>query len=373
MKVALVHDYLREYGGAERVLKVLSEIYPKADIYTAFVDKKSKTYKTFEGRKIYQSKIGSILNIWRLYSPLRFLIPWVWGTFNLSDYDLVVVSASWYITKGFKIGKNTKVYCYCHTPPRNLYGYQTSIKWYGITWNKFPLATMYANVVNHFLRLYDFKVAQKPNRKDKIIRAGVDYFIANSKEVASRIQKFYRRNSKVIYPPVNVSAIIEKTKDIKKKDYYLIVSRLVDSKGLEEAALAAKKLKVKLKIVGKGLGFTDVGRNLEKNAGENVELLGFVEDNKLWQLYAESKGFIALAKNEDFGMTVVEAQAAGTPVIAYKGGGFKESVIDGKTGVFVTGLDEKSIGAAIDKINKTKWDPKVLKDNARRFSKERFI
>lgn len=204
--------------------------------------------------------------------------------------------------------------------------------------------------------------------------AGVDFFIANSKNVAERIKKFYRRDSVVIYPPVDVSNITKLAKKVKEKeDHFLIVSRLVGAKGLEEAARAFKNLPYKLKIVGEAHGFSDVERRLERLSGGNVELLGRVSDEKLWELYAKAKGFIALAKDEDFGMTPVEAMAAGTPVIAYNGGGFKESVIDGRTGILINDTDEKTISSAIERLKKIKWDKKILQDHAKRFSKEQFV
>ena len=372
MKIALVHDYIRELGGAERVLKVLSDMYPEAPICTAFVDRNSSVYQWFKDRTIIESGLGKLLKIGKLYSPLRFLIPLVWGSFDLSDYDLVITSTSWYITRGFKIGKKTKVVAYCHTPPRNLYGYQTSIKWHGLEWKGFAPAVIYANVVNHFLRLYDFRVAQKPARSKKKIVGGVDDYIANSKNVAERIWKFYRRKSKVIYPPVDVEKIIKETRGHKKSSFFLIVSRLADAKGLEEAATAAKNLKINLKIVGKGLGFSDIESRLREISGDYVEILGQVSDKELWKLYAKARGFIALARNEDFGMTPVEAMAAGTPVIAFNGGGFRESVVDGVTGILIDDTDEETIGKAVKRLESKKWDKKKLQDQARKFSKERF-
>ncbi|MFV1916867.1 MAG: glycosyltransferase [Patescibacteria group bacterium] len=373
MKIALVHDYIRELGGAERVFKVLSDMYPEAPIYTAFVDKNSLVYEWFKDRSIIESRLGKLLKIWKLYSPLRFLIPLVWGSFDLSEFDLVITSTSWYITRGFKIGKKTKVIAYCHTPPRNLYGYQTSIKWHGLEWKGFAPAVIYANVVNHFLRVYDFRVAQKPDRTKRKIIGGVDFFVANSKNVAERIWKFYRRKSTVIYPPVDVETIIKAAEGVDKGDYFLIVSRLADTKGLEEAAKAAKDLKIKLKIVGKGLGFSDIERRLRELSGKYVEVLGQVNDEELWVLYAEAKGFIALAKNEDFGMTPVEAMAAGTPVIAFNGGGFCESVVDGVTGILIDDTDEVTLAKAVKRFNRIKWDKKKLQAQARKFSKEKFI
>ena len=152
MKIALVHDYIKEYGGAERVLRTLSDIFPNAPIYTAFSVKGSTAETEFRNREIKQSFLAPILKIWRLYSPLRFLAPVIWKSFDLENYDLVITSASWYIARGFRVGTKTKVICYCHTPPRWLYGYEMSV---GFT--KYWPVKVYAAVVGHFIRLYYFQ------------------------------------------------------------------------------------------------------------------------------------------------------------------------------------------------------------------------
>ena len=356
MKVALVHDYIKEYGGAERTLKTLTEIFPKAPIYTAFRVKGSTADRQFSDREIHESFLAPLLKIWRLYSPLRFLEPVIWKSMDLSKYDLVITSTSWYITRGFKVGPKTKLICYCHTPPRWLYGYETSV---GFT--KYWPVKIYAAIVGHFMRMYDFQTAQK-----------IDFWIANSKNVAARIRKFYRKSSYVIYPPIDVEVIIKATKDLKKEDYFLIVSRLVGAKGLEEAAKAAKNLGLELRIVGEAHGFGEVEKKLKKVAGKRVKLLGRVSDKKLYELYGRAKGFIALARDEDFGMTLVEAMAAGTPVIAFNGGGFRESVVDGVTGILIDDTDETTLAKAIKRFNRIKWDKKKLQAQAKKFSKERF-
>jgi len=149
MKVALVHDYLNEFGGAERVLRVLADMYPEAPIYTAFVKRNSLAGKAFADRKIIESKLAWVLKIGKLSSPLRFLAPHIWSSLDLSEFDLVITSASWYITRGFKVSPKTKVICYCHTPPRYLYGYETSINL-----QKYWIVRVYAVIVNHFLRIF---------------------------------------------------------------------------------------------------------------------------------------------------------------------------------------------------------------------------
>ncbi len=369
MRVALVHDYIREYGGAERVLKVLTEMYPNAPIYTAFSVKDSTAEKQFRGSVIHECWLAPILKIGKIYSPLRFLIPVIWRSFDLSNYDLVITSSSWYITRGFRtVPKNgsmkghAKIVCYCHTPPRWLYGYAQSVGF-----SKHWFVKIYALLVGHFLRIYDFKVSQ-----------AVGHWIVNSKNVQDRVWKFYRKRSVVIYPPVDVETIIKAAKrtkpEIQKGGYFLIVSRLVGAKGIEEAISAFSKLGggLKLKIVGEKAGFKIFDSRVNNNY-KNIEFLGRVDDEMLWQLYAKARGFIALAKDEDFGMTVVEAQAAGCPVIAYRGGGFKETVIDGETGIFVDAIDEETIKNALKRFIKIKWNKKMLIENARRFSKERFV
>jgi glycosyltransferase involved in cell wall biosynthesis len=356
MKIALVHDYLKDFGGAERVLLALSEIYPKAPIYTAFFSQNSPTHEAFKGKRIIESQFAPILKPWRLYSPLRFLLPWIWGSMDLSKYDLVITSCSNYIARGFKVSKKTKVIAYCHTPPRFLYGFKT-----GFDWKKHWIIRVYGQLVSHFLRMFDYESAQK-----------VDYWIANSENVRARIQKFYRKDAIVIYPPVETKKLIKASEETKKQGYFLIVARLVGSKGLEEAIVAANELKIPLKVVGDAQGFISVSKKLQKMGKKNVEFLGRVPDGELWNLYAQARGFIALARDEDFGMTVVEAQAAGTPVIAYNGGGFRESVVDGKTGILINRTDKKAIEQAIARFNKIKWDKQAIVNHAKSFGKERF-
>src|SRR3990172_6744031 len=288
MKVAIVHDYIKEFGGAERVLEALCEIYPDAPIYTAFVQKSSSAYEHFKNRKIIESWAAIIPFFPKLASPLRFLTPWIWGTLDLSKYDLVISSASWYITKGFGTrnhesgikNKRPIEICYCHTPPRWLYGYTTSVNY-----QKYGLIRFYAGIVGHFLRIYDFKQAQK-----------VDYFIANSKETLARIKKFYLRDSVVIYPPVSIAdgqSSIDNGQS--SRDYYLMVSRIVGAKGLELAIEASIKAGFKLKIAGTRAGYFSDEKL--RNKGGDVEFLGQVTDEDLARLYKGAKGFLALSKD----------------------------------------------------------------------------
>ncbi|MBI2033279.1 MAG: glycosyltransferase [Candidatus Levybacteria bacterium] len=396
MKVAIVHDYIREYGGAERVLEALSEAFPKAPIYTAFVKKDGRAYKHFANKKIYESWAAHIpFFASKLHSPLRFLAPLIWGSFNFSEYDVVISSASWYITKGFgsrrpspprqwrgssptrgeeKKERNHPIeICYCHTPPRWLYGYKTSIEW-----QKYLPIKLYAAIVGHFMRIYDFNAAQR-----------VDYFIANSKEVQVRIKKFYRRDATVIYPPVELPISSAKSADQisnSEKDYYFMVARLTGPKGLELAVKAAIAGGFTLKVAGVASGYYSDLERLQTLGKGHVEFLGYVTDEELVSLYSNANAFLALATDEDFGITPVESMLCGTPVIAYNGAGYKETVIDahsassgqGPTGVFFQESTVDSLLSAIKRFETQRFAQgkkieSACKAQAKKFSKERFV
>ncbi len=355
MKVALVHDYLIDFGGAERVLLSLHEIYPNAPIYTSIVDTKGmgENWKYFEKLKIKTSWFNQVPFASKLISPLRFLLPTIWGSFDLEKYDLIIDSSAWAITKGFKSRKNQVEICYCHTPPRYLYGLDTSRNWQSHRLKN--LIRLYSLVVNKFMRFYDFKSAQK-----------VDYFIVNSQNVKKRIESFYHRDSVVIYPPVELAPNYSIQTNNEK--YFLAGGRLVSAKNFNLIIKAAKVANVKLKIFGTGI----LENELKSLANENIEFLGKVSDQNLYELYKNAQAFIVAQKDEDFGITTVEANLTGRPVIAYKGGGYLETVIDGKTGVFFDELNIENLVKAINKFKKTKWNKKGIQENAKGFSKDRF-
>jgi len=355
-KVALVHDYLKDFGGAEKVLEALAEIWPEAPIYTLFYKKNSPAGKAFKGARIIQSWFGRLPFCEKLISPCRFLIPLIWKGFDFSNHDLVISSASWAITKGFKKKKSKMVeVCYCHTPPRYLYGYETSKNWKKYWWLR-----VYAGVINHFLRMYDFQQAQK-----------VDFFIANSREVQRRIKKFYRRESVVINPPVDIPKEVKRQKSKgKKEDYFLTGGRLERAKNFDLIIKACTELKVPLKVYGTG----SQENHLKSLAGPTVEFLGRVSDEKKFELMAGCRAFIVMAKDEDFGITPVEAMGAGTPVVAYRGGGYLETVIEGKTGVFVEEATTKGVIRGIRDLREIgeKIRREDCRKQAEKFSRERF-
>lgn len=357
MKIALVHDYLREYGGAERVLEVLHEMYKDAPIYTSFIDLKAmgKHANRFKGWDIRPSWVQKFWLMRKWISPLRFLAPKIWESFDLSGYDVVISSSGWFMCRGVKAPFQI---CYIHHPPRNLYGYPT-----GSTYQKYFVVRLYASIINFFLRHYDYETAQK-----------VNYFIANSKETARRVEKFYRRESTVIYPPVEIERRTQNLMINKKQSYYLTVGRLAWSKQTEIIIEAANALKLPLKIVGTG----PEEKRLQDIAGPTIDFLGSVSDHELADLYRGAKATIFAALDEDFGIVPVESMAAGTPVIGLAQGGVVETVVDGKTGVLFVEPTVESLMEAIrkfDKIYKTNESNKTYVEcvkQAEKFSKERF-
>jgi len=357
LKVALVHDYLNEFGGAERVLLALSEIYPKAPIYTIYAKNNSAAWEHFKNKKIVESWFSHLPYSYKLISPFRFLIPFIWGRFDFSGYDIVITSASWAVTKGIKKGEKTTEICYLHTPPRYLYGYDTSRNWQKKWFSS--LVQAYALVVNHFMRQYDFKQAQK-----------VDKFIVNSQNVGKRLEKFYRRRDYiVIHPPVNTDQFGQRpTNQLPDNHYYLTGGRMVAAKNFALIIKACQKAGVTLKLFGTGIE----ENNLKKLGSKNIEFLGKVNESELVNYYRNAKAFIVAQRDEDFGITPIEAAAAETPTIAYRGGGYLESVVEGKTGIFFDDLTVESLSDAIKRFEKLSFKKTDLTNHAKKFSEERF-
>lgn len=354
MKVALVHDYLREYGGAERVVEVLHEMYPEAPLYTSFVDwealgSHAARFKQWDIRTSWVQKNWLVK---KYHSPLRFLTPLIWESLDLRGFDLVISSSGWYICRGVVTRPETVHISYIHHPPRNLYGYAT-----GRPKNLF--VKIYAALINPMLRMYDFATAQR-----------VDYLIANSEETKRRIKKFYRREATVIYPPVEISGKGKGERGKSQKEYFLSVGRLSYAKRIDVIIKACNELKLPLRIVGVG----GEGDYLKSIAGPQIEFLGEVSDEKLTEIYTGARALIFSALQEDFGMVPVEAMAHGIPVIALKQGGVAETVIDGKTGIFFDEPTVASLKSAIlefEKKEKT-FTATACIAQAEKFSKAEF-
>lgn len=351
IKVALVHDYLREYGGAERVLEALHEVYPDAPVYVAFKDEQALGihWQRFKSWDIRESWLTKIPFYKKLYSPLRIWAPNYFEAFDLSEYDVVISSSNAYMAKAVKVRPDAIHVCYCHTPPRSLYGYTTMSDW-----RRNPLTRWVGTLINHYLRVVDFQIAQR-----------VTYFIANSKETQRRIMKFYRRDSTVIYPPVNIP-----TKLARKSlgEYYVYVNRLALAKHPELAVQVCTQLQLPLKVVGTGKMLEE----LKQMAGPTVEFLGAVSDDKLNQLYAGAKALLYPVEDEDFGIVPVEAMGHGVPVIAHESGGPKETILEEKTGLFFQELSARGLKEAMLLADSYHWSPAAIHQHAEKFSLPAF-
>ena len=224
MRIAIVHDQLLEFGGAERVLVALKKIFPEADVYTSVFElgRLGKHKGEFENWRIFQSWFGKIPFLRYYYSPLRFLTPWIWESFNFDKYDLVISSTGSWMCKGIITKPETLHISYIHHPPRYLYYYETAVEW-----QKYLPVKIYGHFINHFLRQWDFIASQRP-----------DILVTNSQETRRRIKKFYKRDAVVIYPPVEIAkgADFKKSLD-KKQEYYITVSRLARAKHIVSGAI----------------------------------------------------------------------------------------------------------------------------------------
>lgn len=358
MRVALVHDYLKEYGGAERVLEALHEIYPQATVFTSVYlpEYLGPHEERFKNWKIKTSFLQNLPFKAKLISPMRLVSPLAFGGFDFSGYDLVISSATGAYFPNYVNKKKAKLICYCHTPPRYLYGYATAREW-----KKSKVFKVLGETANHFLRMVDFNASKN-----------VDYYIANSEEVKARIAKFYRRESRVIYPPVDVSSKFEirNSKLQNNESYFLAGGRLARPKHIDLIVRVCTELKLPLKVFGKS--FAGYGEELRKIAGNTVEFLGEVSDKEKLELMRSAKAFVFASIDEDFGIVPVEAMGSGTPVIAYKSGGVKETVIEGKTGLFFEELSKESLKSAVLKFEKMKFDPEICHRQAEKFSEDRF-
>ncbi|WP_218081565.1 glycosyltransferase [Anthocerotibacter panamensis] len=348
MKVALVHDCLAEYGGAERVLEVLHRLYPEAPVYTAFVDTKRLGVQAerFTGWDVHTTMAQSIPGIARCHHTLRFLIPYFWEGLDLSGYDLVLSSSSGYLSKSVLTRPETLHITYCHTPPRYLWGYRArpSTVWY---------RQVYEGWVNNALRQYDFCASQR-----------VDHFIANSHTVARRIAKFYRRTATVIPPPVNVRG-----EGRAGDSYYLYVGRLTRPKQVDLAVHACNRLKHPLWIVGEG---SEEAR-LRSLAGPQVRFLGALPDQQIAAVYAGAKGLLYPCAHEDFGIVPVEALGHGVPVLALAQGGVCESILAPQTGLFFSEPTVESLCTALEQFDRMHFSARACHQRAQEFSESVFL
>ncbi len=349
LRIALVHDHLAQDGGAEKVLKAFTEIFPKATIYTLLYEKDN--VKNFSGHRIETSIIQRLPGGVKYYQWYMPFMPIAVEFFDLTKYDLVLSDASAF-AKGVITPTDTLHICYCHTPTRYLWDY-THQYINELKYNKYFKKII--SLVLSRIRVWDRAAADR-----------VDVFIANSKTVQKRIKKYYRRDSTVIYPPVEVDKFyISKKQD----DYFLIGGRLSPYKRVDIVIEAFKKLGLKLKIFGDGVDM----KRLREIAGnsKNIEFLGRVTDKEKQDLYSRCLAFLN-PQDEDFGITAVEAMASGRPVIAFRRGGATETVIEGISGVFFDKQSPEDIIDVVSGFDVSKFNPSLIRNHSKNFSLDRF-
>jgi glycosyltransferase involved in cell wall biosynthesis len=350
MKIALVHDYLVQYGGAERVLEAFSEIWPTAPIYTLVHDENlvHKKFNKQEIRTSFLQKIPFAKKHHRIFPPLMMLAV---EQFNLDYYDIVLSDSSSF-AKNIITRPDTLHISYCHTPMR--YGWD-DCQYYTQEYSFPRIVKMISPILMNYIRMWDWQATN-----------GVDKFIANSKFVQGRIKKYYNRKSVVINPPVDIDRFYISPKE-KIGDYFLLVGRMMKYKKMDLVIRAFNKLKLPLKIVGRGVEF----KNLQKIAGPTIEFLGRVSDREIKKIYSQAQAFI-FPQEEDFGIVAIEALASGRPVIAYRAGDVEENIEDEKTGVFFENQTEDDLIKAIKKFQKINFDAEYIREQAQRFEKEKF-
>lgn len=346
MKVAIVYDRVNKWGGAERVLLALHELFPKAPLYTSlYVPETSSWAGVFPG--VIPSFLDKVKIMCTRHEHIPYLMPVAFESFDFSEYD-IVISVTSEAAKGIITGPNTLHVCYCLTPTRYLWsGYDEYFK-------------------NALFRLLTRPVVSYLRKWDKIASSRPDVIIAISKTVAERIKEFYQRRSDVVYPPVDLEKFNVTSGD-NRQSFYLLVSRFTPYKKVDIAIKAFNELGLPLLVVGKG----SEGKRLVKMAKGNITFLGNLTDEKLLHYYRKCKALV-FPQEEDFGLTAVEAQACGAPVIAYKKGGATETVIDGETGIFFKEQSVDSLKEAITKFEQMKFDQREISKNMRRFSKKYF-
>lgn len=338
--IALVHDSLSSFGGAERVLGVLHELYPTAPIFTIMADR-AVVQKFFRGADVRTSGMGS--DAW---SMRRMLAPWMPSaieSFNLSGFD-VVLSSSITFAKGIVVRPGTKHVCYCFSPSRPL-------------WDRAHRYEYGARIRRHLARLWDTESSER-----------VDAYAAISEHVQKRIEKYYRRTASVIYPPLIELPQPKKTTPF-ASPYFVIVSRLVLHKNIELAIDTFAKLGYQLVIIGDG----PLRSKLAASAPRNCSFLGFVDDQTVATYLAHAQALI-MPCEEDFGLTALEALSVGTPVLALRKGGALEIIQEGTTGEFFDDQIPEALADGIERLrrNRKGYDPETLRASTLPFCRERF-
>lgn len=349
MKIALIHDWLPFMGGAERVLTNFLELYPEAPIYTTIANREKLDYPLSDA-DIRTSDLQKGKKNIENHRKLFPFMPTAVESFNLNEFDIVLSSSS-SVAKGVITNPNTMHICYCHSPMR--YGWEFSYEYAGKMAGGSKLKNKILGYFLSCMRLWDNVSSDR-----------VDYFIANSENVARRIWKHYRRESVVIHPPVRCKLF--RPSDI-DEDYFLILSRLQEYKRIDIAIEAFNKNGLPLVIIGDGPD----REKLEKMAKSNIKFLGRQSDDVIKEYYSKCRAFI-FPGEEDFGITPLEAQASGRPVIAYGKGGALETVVKDVTGVFFYEQTSDALNIALTEFNKMKFDKMQIRKHAEKFDEAIF-
>lgn len=347
MKIAIVHDWLNQYGGAEQVLDALHEIYPEAPIYTSIFwpEAMPPAWRDWDIRVTWLDRMPQIHTRHQMYLPLY---PLVFSRLDLSEYAVVISNKSGFC-HGVKTGPRTLHICYCLTPTRYLWNYAEYVR-------EEKIRTVARAVLPLFipiLKKWDYAAAQR-----------VSHFVAISRTVQERINGFYNRGSTIIYPPVDVDRYQPASE---AGDYFLILSRLVPYKRIDLAIQAFNRANLPLVIIGDGRD----RQRLEKMAGPNVRFLGYLPNGQVAEYLSRAQALV-FPGEEDFGIVPVEAQAAGRPVIAYAGGGAKETVVDGETGILFPEPTPDALLDALQRFERMHFDPMTLRASAQRFTRQVF-
>ena len=360
LRVAIVHYWFVRLRGGERVLEVLANMFPQADIFTLVLDRKALP-PSLRSRKITTSFLQKIPGMTRHYKKFLLLFPLALEQFNLDEYDLVISSESG-PAKGVLTRPHTCHVCYCHTPLRYVWDMYHQ---YRSSAPGGALGRAFYSIVANYVRQWDY-----------VASARVDYYVASSHNAASRIAKYYCREAEVIHPPVNISSFAIGTN---AEDFYLVVSPLVAYKRVDLAISACNAMKRRLIVIGQG----EAMRALQQTAGPTITFLGYQPDDVVREHYRRCRAFI-FPSEEDIGLTPIEAQACGRPVIAFGCGGALETVIGGlptssfapesSTGVFFAEQSAESLADAIRFFEsiETHFSPAFIRRNAERFDVSHF-
>lgn len=346
--MAIVHDFLIQMGGAENVVEQVALAYPESEIYTSATFGEN-LYSVFKTERVRNTWMQRLPGMRKHHKKFFFLYPFAFRSLRIKNADLAWISSTAF-SKWIPKPEGMRFVCYCHTPPRYF-------------WN--PNEYLENEISNPLLRRFVKMLVPIFRESDRRQSRKIDLFLANSKNVQERIKRCYDRDSIVVFPPVDIDRFQVSRRS---EDFFLIVSRLVGYKRVDLAVEAFTETGRKLVVVGDGPD----RKRLESLAGENVEFLGRAPDDTVTELMATCRGFV-FPGCEDFGITPVEAQACGKPIVAYRGGGALETVVEGETGVFFDEPTADSLAGALDEFDWIDWDVATIRRNAERFSTEAFL